>query len=256
MLDKTGLSFDENVSSFEITKDPDVSKPGMSEAKVKVEFKNGQVKEVTVPVKVYDNIYPGDTNGEKTSGTPDNYVKVTVNPKAYDEDNQKIKVYYVNPLAKVTIPEILIKEEDKKEYGFKKWTTNNKEINLSNNDEIYDFTKEYQFTVDTEIYAFYEKNGEPEVNVEFESKEIVKNIGDKVSVKEYEDALIVPKNAEGKDIADVKGINILEDPDTSKEGYTTAKIQVVYDDGKTQELIVLVKVLPDYVEQTDPDKKT
>ncbi|WP_058259448.1 S-layer homology domain-containing protein [Fenollaria timonensis] len=255
MLDKTGLSFDENVSSFEIIKDPDVSKPGMSEAKVKVEFKNGQVKEVTVPVKVYDNIYPGDTNGDKTSGTPDNYVKVTVNPKAYDEDDQKIKVYYVNPLAKVTIPEILIKEEDKKEYGFKKWTTNNKEINLSNNDEIYDFTKEYQFTVDTEIYAFYEKNGEPEVNVEFESKEIVKNIGDKVSVKEYEDALIVPKDAEGKDIADVKGINILKDPDTSKEGYTTAKIQVVYDDGKTQELIVLVKVLPDYVEQTDPDKK-
>ena len=255
MLDKTGLSFDENVSSFEITKDPDVSKPGMSEAKVKVEFKNGQVKEVTVPVKVYDNIYPGDTNGDKTSGTPDNYVKVTVNPKAYDEDDQKIKVYYVNPLAKVTIPEISIKEADKKEYGFKKWTTNNKEINSSNNDEIYDFTKEYQFTVDTEIYAFYEKNGEPEIKIDFETKEIVKNIGDKVYVKEYEDALIVPKDAEGKDIADVKGINILKDPDTSNEGYTTAKIQVVYDDGKTQELIVLVKVLPDYVEQTDPDKK-
>ena len=255
MLDKTGLSFDENVSSFEITKDPDVSKPGMSEAKVKVEFKNGQVKEVTVPVKVYDNIYPGDTNGDKTSGTPDNYVKVTVNPKAYDEDDQKIKVYYVNPLAKVTIPEISIKEADKEEYGFKKWTTDNKDINSSNNDEIYDFAKDYKFTTDTEIYAFYEKNGEPEIKIDFETKEIVKNIGDKVSVKEYEDALIIPKNAEGKDIADVKGINILEDPDTSKEGYTTAKIQVVYDDGKTQELIVLVKVLPDYVEQTDPDKK-
>ena len=157
MLDKTGLSFDENVSSFEIIKDPDVSKPGMSEAKVKVEFKNGQVKEVTVPVKVYDNIYPGDTNGDKTSGTPDNYVKVTVNPKAYDEDDQKIKVYYVNPLAKVKIPEISIKEEDKKEYGFKKWTTDNEEINSSNNDEIYDFAKDYKFTTNTEIYAFYEK---------------------------------------------------------------------------------------------------
>lgn len=255
MLDKTGLSFDENVSSFEITKDPDVSKPGMSEAKVKVEFKNGQVKEVTVPVKVYDNIYPGDTNGNKTSETPDNYVKVTVNPKAYDEDDQKIKVYYVNPLAKVSIPEILIKEADKEEYGFKKWTTNNKEINSSNNDEIYDFAKDYKFTTDTEIYAFYEKNGEPEIKIDFETKEIVKNIGDKVSVKEYEDALIVPKDPEGKGIAEIKGINILEEPDTSKEGYTTAKIQVVYDDGKSQELIVLVKVLPDVVEQTDPDKK-
>lgn len=99
------------------------------------------------------------------------------------------------------------------------------------------------------------KNGEPEIKIDFETKEIVKNIGDKVSVKEYKDALIIPKDTEGKDIAEVKGINILEDPDTSKEGYTTAKIQVVYDDGKAQELIVLVKVLPDVVEQTDPDNK-
>ena len=255
MLDKTGLSFDENVSSFEIIKDPDVSKPGMSEAKVKVEFKNGQVKEVTVPVKVYDNIYPGDTNGDKTSGTPDNYVKVTVNPKAYDEDNQKIKVYYVNPLAKVKIPEISIKEEDKKEYGFKKWTTDNKEINSSNNDEIYDFAKDYKFTTDTEIYAFYEKNGEPEIKIDFETKEIVKNIGDKVSVKEYEDALIVPKDPNGKPLVDVKAIKVVEDADTSKEGYSPAKIQVVYDDGKTEEVVVIVKVLPDYLEQTDPNKK-
>ena len=255
MLGESDLSFDKNVSSFEITKDPDVSKPGMSEAKVKVEFNNGQVKEVTVPVKVHANIYPGDNNGDKTSDVPEDYVKVTVNPKAYDEYSQQIKYYYVNPKVKVTIPELVIQDSDKERYGFKKWTTDNKIINLLNPEEVYDFTKEYQFTVDTEIYAFYEKNGEPEVNVEFESKEIVKNIGDKVSVKEYKDALIIPKDAEGKDIAEVKGINTLDDPDTSKEGYTTAKIQVVYDDGKTQELIVLVKVLPDYLEQTDPDKK-
>ena len=254
-LGNVGIDFDTNVKSIKVTTEPNVDQAGMSEAKVKVEFKNGQVKEVTVPVKVYDNIYPGDTNGNKTSETPDNYVKVTVNPKAYDEDDQKIKVYYVNPLAKVSIPEILIKEADKEEYGFKKWTTNNKEINSSNNDEIYDFAKDYKFTTDTEIYAFYEKNGEPEIKIDFETKEIVKNIGDKVSVKEYEDALIVPKDPEGKGIAEIKGINILEEPDTSKEGYTTAKIQVVYDDGKSQELIVLVKVLPDVVEQTDPDKK-
>ena len=255
MLGESDLSFDKNVSSFEITKDPDVSKPGMSEAKVKVEFNNGQVKEVTVPVKVHANIYPGDNNGDKTSDVPEDYVKVTVNPKAYDEYSQQIKYYYVNPKVKVTIPELVIQDSDKERYGFKKWTTDNKIINLLDPEEVYDFTKEYQFTVDTEIYAFYEKNGEPDINIGFEAKEIVKNIGDKVSVQEYKDALIIPKDAEGKDIAEVKGINILDDPDTSKEGYTTAKIQVVYDDGKTQELIVLVKVLPDYLEQTDPDKK-
>ena len=255
ILGKTDLSFDENVSSFEITKDPDVSKPGMSEAKVKVEFKNGQVKEVTVPVKVNDNIYPGDNNGNKTSDVPNDYVKVTVNPKAYEEYTQQIKVYYVNPKVKVTIPELVISDSDKERYGFKKWTTNNKDINALDPEEVYEFTKEYQFITDTEIYAFYEKNGEPEIKIDFETKEIVKNIGDKVSVKEYEDALIVPKDSDGKDIAEIKGINILEEPDTSKEGYTTAKIQVVYNDGKAQELIVLVKVLPDYVEQTDPDNK-
>ncbi|WP_054252986.1 S-layer homology domain-containing protein [Neofamilia massiliensis] len=255
ILGETDLSFDENVSSFEITKDPNVSKPGMTEAKVKVEFNNGQVKEITVPVKVYDNIYPGDTNGDKTSETPDNYVKITVNPKAYDEDEQKIKVYYVNPLAKVTIPEISIKEADKEEYGFKKWTTNNKEINSSNNDGIYDFTKDYQFTVDTEIYAFYEKNGDPEIQIGFESNEIIKNIGDKVSVQEYEDALIILEDSEGKPLVDVKAIKVLEDADTSEEGYSPAKIEVIYDDGKTEEVVVIVKVLPDYVEQTDPNKK-
>ena len=256
MLGESDLSFDKNVSSFEITKDPDVSKPGMSEAKVKVEFKNGQVKEVTVPVKVHANIYPGDNNGNKTSDVPEDYVKVTVNPKAYEEYNQQIKVYYVNPKVKVTIPELVIQDSDKERYGFKKWTTDNDKINLLDPEEVYDFTKEYQFTVDTEIYAFYEKNGEPEIHIDFETKEIVKNIGDKVSIEEYKNALIIPKDAEGKDLAEVKGINIIEDPDTSKEGYTTAKIQVVYDDGKTEELIVLVKVLPDYVEQTNPDDPT
>ena len=255
ILGETDLSFDKNVSSFKITKDPDVSKKGMTEAKVKVEFNNGQVKEVTVPVKVYDNIYPADTNGGKTSETPENYVKVTVNPKAYNEDNQQIKYYYVNPKVKVTIPELVISEADKKEYGFKKWTTNNKGINDLDPKEVYDFAKEYQFTADTEIYAFYEKNGEPEVNVEFESKEIVKNIGDKVSIKDYNNALIIPKDANGEPLVDVKAINIIEDADTSKAGYTGAKIQVVYDDGKTQELIVPVKVLPDYVEQKDGEDK-
>ncbi|WP_294795882.1 S-layer homology domain-containing protein [uncultured Fenollaria sp.] len=256
MLGESDLSFDKNVSSFEITKDPDVSKPCMSEAKVKVEFNNGQVKEITVPVKVHANIYPGDNNGNKTPDVPEDYVKVTVNPKAYEEYTQQIKVYYVNPKVKVKIPELVIQDSDIERYGFKKWTTNNNIINLLDPEEVYDFTKEYQFTVETEIYAFYEKNGDPEIHIGFEAHEIVKNIGDKVSVQEYKDALIIPKDAEGKDIAEVKGINILDDPDTSKEGYTTAKIQVVYNDGKTEELIVLVKVLPDYVEQTDPDDPT
>ena len=251
-----GIDFDEKVKEITVVDKPNVDQPGMSEAKVKVEFKNGQVKEVTVPVKVNDNIYPGDNNGNKTSDVPNDYVKVTVNPKAYEEYTQQIKVYYVNPKVKVTIPELVISDSDKERYGFKKWTTDNQIINLLDPEEVYDFTKEYQFTVDTEIYAFYEKNGEPDINIDFETDEIVKNIGDKVSVKDYKDALIIPKDAEGKEIAEIKGINILEEPDTSKEGYTTAKIQVVYDDGKIEELIVLVKVLPDYVEQTDPDDPT
>ena len=255
ILGETDLSFDKNVSSFEITEDPDVSKPGMTEAKVKVEFNNGQVKEVTVPVKVYANIYPGDSNGEKTSEIPKDYVKVTVNPKAYEEYGQQIKYYYANPKVKVTIPELEISDADKEVYGFKKWTTDNPIINLLDPEEVYDFTKDYQFTVDTEIYAFYEKNGDPEIQIGFETEEIIKNIGDKVSIQEYEAALIIPEDANGNLIVDVKAIKILEDADTSEAGYTTAKLQVIYDDGKIAEVVVLVKVLPDYVEQTDPNNK-
>ena len=51
MLDMTGLSFDDNVSSFVITKNPVVSKAGLSAAEVKIEFNNGTSKVITVPVK-------------------------------------------------------------------------------------------------------------------------------------------------------------------------------------------------------------
>ena len=254
-LGNAGIDFDTNVKSITVITEPKVDQAGMSEAKVKVEFKNGQVKEVAVPVKVDSNIYPGDSNGDKTSDTPKDYVKVTVNPKTYEEYGQQIKVYYVNPKVKVTIPELAIKDSDKEKYGFKKWTTDNNTINLLNPEEVYDFTKEYQFKDATEIYAYFEKNGEPEIQIDFNTKEIVKNIGDTVSVQEYKNAIVIPKDADGKDIVEVKGINILEDANTSEAGYTTAKIQVVYDDGKTEELIVLVKVLPDYVEQKEGEDK-
>ena len=59
---------------------------------------------VKATFKVYKNIYPGLTNGDKPDYVPDEFVKVTVNPtdKAV---NKQVKYYYVNPFAKVVIPE-------------------------------------------------------------------------------------------------------------------------------------------------------
>ncbi|MFP5528396.1 S-layer homology domain-containing protein [Peptococcus simiae] len=69
-----------------------------------VTFKNGQVKEVAIPIQVVKNIYEAKTLTEKPYYVPDGYVKVTVNPTTKATDPQKT-YFYVNPKAKVIIPE-------------------------------------------------------------------------------------------------------------------------------------------------------
>ncbi|MFM9412795.1 S-layer homology domain-containing protein [Peptococcus simiae] len=69
----------------------------------KVTFKNGQVKEVAIPIQVVKNIYEAKTLTEKPYYVPDGYVKVTVNPTTKATDPQKT-YFYVNPKAKVVIP--------------------------------------------------------------------------------------------------------------------------------------------------------
>ena len=84
----------------------DTNKPGDYSATVTVQYKDKSVKNVTVPIKVIDNVIPvkPDENG-KNPEKPAGYVTVTMDPTAKghlaeDEASQ----YYVNPEKEVTIP--------------------------------------------------------------------------------------------------------------------------------------------------------
>lgn len=91
--------------------------------------------------KALKNIYPALFNGEKTSYTPDNFVKVVVDPTKYSEDSQK-KIYFVNPNVSLKIPKENIQAI--KDYTFSKWTIEDKD---------FDFDKEMKFEKETTIKA-------------------------------------------------------------------------------------------------------
>ena len=84
----------------------DTNKPGDYSATVTVQYKDKSIKNITVPIKVIDNVIPvkPDENG-KNPEKPERYVTVTMDPTANghlakDEASQ----YYVNPEKEVTIP--------------------------------------------------------------------------------------------------------------------------------------------------------
>ncbi|WP_068455927.1 InlB B-repeat-containing protein [Aedoeadaptatus pacaensis] len=132
--------------------------------KVKATFKAGQdPQELTIPITVYKNVYEAlnkegdkplfltEAEGKKAEdgGLQDvtgNYVKVTVQPTEKNT-NKDAKVYYVNPKAWVTIPEIEWSEADKDKYDFLKWTADKKDQNEKKEENgIFDFKKRHKFT--------------------------------------------------------------------------------------------------------------
>lgn len=140
------------ISSIKVLENPDTSSKGEKIAKLKVYYQNDSAKddelpikqedvEVLVKVKVLKNIYPALFNGEKTSYTPDNFVKVVVDPTKYSEDSQK-KIYFVNPDVSLKIPKENIQAI--KDYTFSKWTIEDKD---------FDFDKEMKFEKETTIKA-------------------------------------------------------------------------------------------------------
>ena len=94
------------ILSIGITENPDVSKsstPGSPAiGKVVVNYKDGTVQYLDVPVEVYDNVIPAGPNGSKPKGTPANYVQVTMDPTNDAQDPTK-QIFYVNPDVAVTL---------------------------------------------------------------------------------------------------------------------------------------------------------
>lgn len=239
------------------------NQPRTFNIKAEVSFEDGRKTIVNIPVKVFKNIYRGLNDGEKPDVVKNNeelkdYVKVTVNPTDLAKDKTK-KVYYVNPKAKVIIPEKDPSPIDK--HTFKGWyyidKTKITEDNPTGRVEV-DLSDLQNIPKDTEIIASYETPATPIIPLKPEAKQIVKNIGDTLTVDDYEKAITPPKDKNGKDLRKIKAVKIVkpagERVTTKESGNFKELIEVIYEDGATYKINVDVKVLPDYVEQTGNDK--
>lgn len=218
-LGEEGIDFATNVKETTVVTKPDVTKPGMSKARVQIEFNNGTTKTVEVPVKVNPNMYPADTDGGRTAETPANYVKVIVNPTILNADPQ-IKIYYVNPEADVAIPLPAINPQDGA--SFIEWYIDEGGKPAYNGEE-------HRFTEDpTMIVAKYNKAPIADY--------VLTEEGVQPKPEDYKKAITPP---DGKEI---QSLVIIEKPDVSKPGMKTAKVQVNYTDGTNAQIPVRVFV--------------
>ena len=136
--------------------------------KVKVEYANGEVQTLTVPVKVIKNIYEAKTESGKPDYVPANYVKVTLDPTTKAKDPQKY-FYYVNPDAKVLIPgkdPVGVKE------AFTRWTMKADSAAADEAGETYKLKERHQFAEASTITAQYEEGKIKIIYVDDSGKEI------------------------------------------------------------------------------------
>ena len=145
-------------------KEADTSKEGLSQAKVKIEYPNGKIVVIEVPIKVVDHIIPQE--GDDKPEVPANYVKVVIDTTDKATENTYfVKTYWVNPEVQVSLPvKAPSGKADKqgeitKTYSFSKWQVENSEKTYEN--EIKD-----TFKADTTIKASYSEgeNIKPEAN--------------------------------------------------------------------------------------------
>lgn len=120
--------------------------------KAKVTFKNGEVQDVEIPIKVVKNIYEAKTKEGKPIYVPDGYIKVTLDPTTKAKDPQKT-YFYVNPAAKVVIPGS--DPEAISGYRFINWTIPEKDANGNVTDVRYILADRHQFKEETTIKANY-----------------------------------------------------------------------------------------------------
>ena len=233
------------------------NQPRTVKVKAEVTFENGRktIRKaiVNIPVKVFKNIYRSLNDEDKPDVVKNNkelqnFVKVTINPTDLAKDQTK-KVYYVNPNAKVIIP-----ENDPTPIE------NHKFVGWYEGKEKIDLKARHNISKDTEIIAFYTTPATPIVPLKPTTKLIIKNIGDSLTVDDYMEAITPPKDDKGKELRTIKTVKIVNPKDkrvkTEEAGDYKEKIEVIYEDGATYTAIVDVKVLPDYIKQDSEDKPT
>lgn len=127
-----------------------------------VNFGNGSVQTIEIPVKIYKNVYEALTTGTKPKILVDaeredlkditgSYVKVTVDPTGRPNEKDS-KIYYVNKNANVVIPEVILSPEEKAKLGFTNWTADKDAQNEGQKENgVFVFAKRHKFTEDTVI---------------------------------------------------------------------------------------------------------
>ncbi len=192
-----------------------------------------------------------DPNTGKPNTQPKGYKKVTLIPtdKAKDEpkENKENKVYFVNPLKNVTLPEFKPTGKEDRDasgnkftYVFNVWTSIKGVYGVWSNPNG---KIEGIFTQDTDIEARYTKTEDlapiakkgaiTQINVVPNAKDLIANVHD-------------PKNPENKDnLPDGTTFEYTTDgkPDVSKLGSTTAKVKVTYKNGNTVTVEVPITVV-------------
>lgn len=199
--------------------------------KAKVIHKNGTSQIVDIPIKVYKNIYEAKTLTQKPFYVPNNYVKVTLDPTTKAQDPQKT-YYYVNPDAKVVIPGSDPVGVDGN--TFTKWL-------IDGTDTVYELTKKprHKFENETTIKAQYESKEKP-VQPTPTSDYVFTKVGVQPRPEDYQKVITPPADKT------ISSVDIVELPDVSRPGLTSATIKINYDDGTSEEIIVKV-----YVERED-----
>ena len=239
--------------SYEKGGEPDTSKPGSPTAKVKIEYPNGKIVVVEVPIKVVDNIVPQE--GSDKPKVPANYVKVVIDTTDKATENTYfVKTYWVNPEAEVSFPVKVPSGKSEeidgvtRQYEFSSWK-------LEGSDKDYGSHIKDKFTAkESKIVASYktDKNIEPEGN---DGRLIPE--GEKPHPKDFIKNYYKDNDPDNKDnlppgtkFTFKKG----EEPNTDSPNEGSTTIVVEYPNGEKKEIEVGYKVIGKVVEQEGKEK--
>ncbi len=234
-----------------ITKNPNTgytAEDGTWDKELKAKFNDNDV--ITFNFKALPAVIKKTKNNE--SERPEGYVKVTLIPtdKATDETKAD-KVYFVNPLKKVTItnkPEG--KEMDingnKSSFKFIGWTVTRGSIASWSDENITD-----TFTQETEITAKYEFTWISIIQEPIPKDNAVTAKGD---VPEAGDLIKNIPGSPDKPLPDGTKITYEKEPKVDETGNVTAKVKVEYPGGAVTIVDVPLTVVDNVVEQFGKDK--
>ena len=201
-------------TSFEfVGGDPDTQTPGTNKTTtIKIIYPNGEVKKVPVTYNVTGDVaeQPDPNDPTTKPPVPDNFVKVIV--KTTDKATQDVtRLFWVNPekVVNITASIPVVKDELQKEgWKFSRW----------------DKPLTGTFTGETTITAIYVREAAPIVpqpNVKY----VITDVDVQPTKDKYLEKITPPL---GKEIGDIEIVN---EPDVSKRGVSSATIKVTYKDG-------------------------